>query len=72
METHADSEVPAALRERDVARIYRLTQSWLRKQRYLRSGPPYVRAGSTVLYLRADVEAYLSAHRVEPAPEVEL
>jgi hypothetical protein len=56
---------PAALRERDAARYVGLTPSFLRAARLGRcDGPIYVRAGRVVLYLRADLDAFLAARRV--------
>ncbi|HVT46507.1 MAG TPA: hypothetical protein VHD57_01865 [Vicinamibacterales bacterium] len=56
---------PAALRERDAAHYLGLTPSFLRASRVGRcDGPTYVRVGRTVLYRRADLDAWLAAHRV--------
>lgn len=42
----------------------------LQQWRYLRKGPPYSLAGRAVRYRRADLDAWLIAHRVEPDREV--
>jgi hypothetical protein len=54
------------LREHEVKREYKFTGAWLRKNRRLRTGPPFVRLGRMVFYRRSDLDAYIAAHRVEP------
>jgi hypothetical protein len=56
---------PAAFREGDAARYIGLTASFLRAARVGRcDGPPYLRAGRAIIYLRADLDAWLAARRV--------
>jgi excisionase family DNA binding protein len=38
----------------------------LRQWRYLGIGPPYVRLGRHIRYRRDDLDAYISAQRVDP------
>lgn len=54
------------LKEKEVDAEYRLLISWLRKMRRLGGGPPFLKIGKMVRYRRADVEAFLAAHLVEP------
>ena len=63
MITEHDSEL---LREPEVKRQYRFTGAWLRKNRRLKTGPPFVRVGRMVFYKRSDLDAFVTAHRVEP------
>jgi hypothetical protein len=56
---------PVALREPEAARYLGITQSYLRAARFGRcNGPVYLRAGRAILYLRADLDAWLMARRV--------
>lgn len=52
--------------EREIFTEYGLTIPWQRKKRRLGDGPAYLKIGKMVRYRRADVEAYLAAHVVEP------
>ncbi len=63
MTTESESEL---LREPEVKREYKFTGSWLRKNRRLKTGPPFVRLGRMVFYRRSDLDAFIAAHRVEP------
>jgi hypothetical protein len=38
-------------------------------ERHMRKGPPYVRYGRRIYYLRADVLAFLEANRHDPAQQ---
>jgi len=57
----AKSEV---LNEREVSIEFGLSVPWLRKQRRLGKGPPYLKLGKIVRYFREDVRAYLIDHMV--------
>ena len=63
MITERDGEL---LREPEVKHQYRFTGAWLRKNRRLKTGPPFVRVGRMVFYKRGDLDAFVAAHRVEP------
>lgn len=60
----ATTQAPAALVERDAARYIAYSQSYLRKQRRLGGGPPYSRNRRSIRYRIADLDAWLTAHRV--------
>jgi predicted DNA-binding transcriptional regulator AlpA len=61
--TEPESEL---LREPEVEDRYKFTRPWLRKNRRLKIGPPFIRVGRMVLYRRSDLDAFVTAHRVEP------
>ena len=52
------------LREREVTVEFSLSAAWLRKQRWLQTGPPYVKAGGMILYERTELELWLAARVV--------
>ena len=54
------------LREREVIRSYKFGGPWLRKNRRLETGPPFIRVGRMIFYRRSDLDAFIAAHRVEP------
>ena len=62
---NTDRESPL-LREAEVTRQYTFSGPWLRKNRRLKTGPPFIRVGRMVLYRRSDLDAFVAAHRVEP------
>jgi predicted DNA-binding transcriptional regulator AlpA len=54
------------LTENQVWNRYGLSISWQRRTRRERRGPRFLKLGKMVRYRRSDIEAYLSAHAVEP------
>ncbi|MBW1954033.1 MAG: helix-turn-helix domain-containing protein [Deltaproteobacteria bacterium] len=50
----------------EAAKFLGLKPQTLRNLRCYRKGPPYLKLGRAVRYLRADLEAYLARHRVVP------
>jgi hypothetical protein len=54
------------LRERDVTREYHFGGAWLRKRRWLRLPPTFVRIGRMVYYERSALDAFVRSQRVEP------
>jgi predicted DNA-binding transcriptional regulator AlpA len=54
------------LTESQVWHDYRLSLPWQRRTRRERRGPRFLKLGKMVRYRRADIEAYLAAHAVEP------
>ena len=52
------------LRAPEAARLLRLSCSTLAKMRMRGEGPPFSRAGRTVIYDRADLEAWLQERKV--------
>jgi hypothetical protein len=58
------------LTDPDVEREYRLSQARLRKSRVLiargerNAGPPYLKYGRSVFYVRSTLESWLAAHEV--------
>ena len=63
MTTERESEL---LREPEVKPQYGFTGAWLRKNRRLKTGPPFIRVGRMIFYRRRDLDAFIAAHRVEP------
>lgn len=55
----------AALPTPDAARYIGLASSTLKKWRCTGDGPSYVRLGTRVVYLVADLDDWLYAHRIE-------
>jgi predicted DNA-binding transcriptional regulator AlpA len=53
----------AALRPDATAALLSLSAQRLAKMRLEGGGPPYVKAGRSILYRREDVDAWLHAHR---------
>ncbi len=58
-------EFPAIATPKDIERILGIPQATLAQDRYLKRGLPYTKIGNRVRYLRADILAYLHAHRAE-------
>ncbi len=62
---------PAALTEAQAAKHIAMSRSFLRKSRMNGNrhrqtpAPPFCRIGRKILYLRADLDAWLRRHRVE-------
>lgn len=56
----------ATIHEPEAARYIGLSVAWLRQSRMRGRGPAFVRIGRAIRYRLADLEAYLSAHRIEP------
>jgi len=54
------------LTSKEAAAYRRLAEITLRKERMSGTGPRYVKHGRRVLYVKADLDAYLRAHLVEP------
>lgn len=54
----------------EAARYLRVSWRTMIRWRNARTGPPWTRAGRTVLYRRRDLDAWLDAQRVEPVREV--
>ncbi len=57
------------LRERDAADYIGLSRAFLRQGRMHGRGPVFIRAGRSILYLTGDLDAWLTAHRVETRDE---
>lgn len=58
------------LTEREVARRFSLTLSWLRSARSRGGGPRFAKLGRKVLYRLDDVEKYLAERVVSSTSEV--
>lgn len=60
-------EIQANLDERQAAKFLGLkNRQTLSNWRHLRKGPAYCRAGRRIIYRLEDLEAFLSANRVDP------
>lgn len=56
------------LTSRETSQRYRLSTAFLSSMRMKGTGPRFIRLGAKkVLYLRADIEAWIQAHSVETA-----
>ncbi len=53
--------------ERDAAAFLAKPQRTLGQWRYLGRGPAYIKIEGHIRYRRADLEAYIDAHRIDPA-----
>ncbi len=68
--TNARKQLPNALSERETADYIGLSISFLRQSRMdgprknRTPGPPFIKVGRSVRYLRADLDAWLAQHRV--------
>ena len=51
--------------ERDASRFVGFSTSYLRQARMRNEGPAFIRSGRAVRYHVEDLDAFLSAHRVE-------
>jgi hypothetical protein len=57
------TELPPVATPDELARILKTTPAALAQERYRRVGIPYVKWGSRIRYLRADVARYLADNR---------
>lgn len=70
MSSQPSPHIPlATLTEADAARYIGLSRAYLRQSRMRVprrgiDGPPYIRVGRAIRYLRADLDRWLAAHRV--------
>ncbi|MGE0042406.1 MAG: helix-turn-helix transcriptional regulator [Vicinamibacterales bacterium] len=69
MAEHTTLSTTTTLAEPDAAHYIGYRPAALRAWRREGRGPAYVRHGRSVRYLVADLDAWLGAHRVEPAAE---
>lgn len=51
------------LHERDAAKILAMTPAWLQRQRWLGTGPAYVKHGRAVRYELSALEHWIATHR---------
>lgn len=54
------------LNEAEAAAVLRRPPGTLTQWRCKGQGPPYIKVGHLVTYQRADLEAFIDAHRVDP------
>ena len=54
------------LNTRETARYLGVSEVFIKKRRRLGTGPRFYRIGGRVIYKRADLDAFLQAHVVEP------
>lgn len=57
---------PVALNEQAAATYLSRSRAFLRLARMQGRGPAFVKVGRSVLYLIADLDAWLDQHRVQP------
>lgn len=55
----------------ELAELLHLSTRTVIRWRQARIGPAWIKAGGRLLYRRSDVDAWLSAQRVEPARSTE-
>lgn len=60
---------PKYLSPAGVERRFGIPAATLGTWRYRRYGPPYVKAGKSVLYSAAQFQAWLDAHAIRPAAD---
>ncbi|MCJ7674148.1 MAG: helix-turn-helix domain-containing protein, partial [Sedimentisphaerales bacterium] len=53
----------------EIARMFGLSNDYLRKLRQLRAGPKYIKIGKMVRYRSEDVQSWLDTVAVEIVPE---
>jgi len=63
---HVD-EHPEYLTTAEYAALRRVKPQSIRKERKKRRGPPFFRIGQRCLYRRAEVDAWIATHRVDPS-----
>lgn len=64
----SDTRTPTAthtLREPDAASYIGISRAYLRQARMHGRGPSFVRIGRAVVYRRDDLDAFLTAHRID-------
>lgn len=60
-----NTPVPGTLLTTREAAVYlAVSEAWLERQRWLRTGPVFIRVGRAVRYRQADLEAYLKENEV--------
>lgn len=55
--------IPEAITEIEAARYIGMSRSWLAQARMRGNGPPYIKIGRSVRYLRSDLDAWLALMR---------
>ena len=60
-----DTPSTQTLAERGLGALHGMSPAYLRVARRENRGPAYVRVGRTVRYLRRDLDAWMTRHRVE-------
>ncbi len=55
------------MRERDAAIYLQVSVFTLRNWRHLGQGPCYAKLGKPVVYLKSDLDLYISQNRVDPS-----
>lgn len=60
------TQIYGRLNEREAAKFLGVSTATLRRHRWLKTGPSFIKLGSRVVYEEADLRAYLEAHRVQP------
>lgn len=64
MSTTTTTSAPGALDTADAAQYTGIARATLKKWRTTGVGPPYVRAGTKIVYLIEDLDQWLRDHRV--------
>lgn len=66
MENNYTPQTPSVtLREPDAASYIGISRAYLRQARMHGRGPSFVRIGRAVVYRRDDLDAFLTAHRID-------
>lgn len=63
--TNVDTRASQSLTEDDAARYIGMSRSYLRQARLRRRGPAFIRIGRAVRYRVADLDAFMTACRVQ-------
>jgi len=67
---HAPNTIPNYLTRKAVSEYYPIPFSTLSKlamSKNRHKGPAFLKRGSSVIYKREDIEAWLDSHRIEPS-----
>lgn len=60
------TQLDRRLNEQDAAEFLGVSTATLRRHRWLKTGPTYIKLNARVVYDEADLRAWLDAHRVQP------
>src|ERR1051326_9153737 len=71
MQTTSTLGAPHILSARDAARYIGRSEITLRQWRSRGMGPPYIRQGRSISYLKSDLDRYLEEHRCGDTPKAE-
>ena len=62
------SDVNRVVNEQEAAETLGLSVATLRSWRHRKTGPPFVRFGRAVRYIRSDLDSFVNASRIDTQP----